>query len=766
MPDAVNRDALLAQVAALCRRALADDPAARELATGLGLNDGRVLERYAVGYAGHAFASALPAAGGVRQALAELGLLDHRGTVAIAGCLVIPVSDPRGLVIGLAAVAPDGTERLYPPDVPLHGLSPRRAASCPVVTTDTVVGALRLIQAGARDVLAINTAAAVAEGQALVQCRPAKAYVARGAHDLLAAVQAHEVPCYVVGIGPRPTLDDVRAAMDAAEAAPAPLAAGCVARVLDGRVEFDCGGRLYQLRDLDPRDHDRLRVRLRAVAGSAFHLDTLDLYSAVARTRFAGQAAGLLGCEAQAVEVDLMLVIRKLESIREADRRQSGTVVEAHRMTADEDQAARDYLRAPDLLERVVADMAALGYVGEDVNKRLGLLITVSRKLESPLSAIILSRAGAGKSRLMEVLAEMLPPEDLVSFTRLTPQALYYAARGSLSHKVLMAAEGEGLDGAEYPLRELISSKRLRLATPVRDAESGAHRIEEHEVEGPIALLYSSTKTAIHFENATRCFLLSLNESPEQTTDIHRAQRLARTAGGLGLRAERDALRALHRNVQRLLDRVVVVNPFAERLTFPSQPLEMRRENEKYLSLIDALALLHQHQRVRGTLEVGGRQVAYVEAAAADVRQANRLMTEVLRQGGDELAGPSRRLLELVRGLVEDRARATGAQPETVRFTRRDIREHTGWSDSQIKAHIGQLEDLELLLKGKAVRGAQLTYRLSTEAGGRRALPALTDPDDLPVVRKSEVVCTGLVTADTPISAGKTEGTPESSLKV
>lgn len=766
MADAVDRDRLLAQVAQLCHRALTEDPEARALATALGLTDFRILERFKSGYVGQSFAAALPSTGGVRKTLVELGLVDEQGAPSVSGCLLVPIPDPRGRVVGLAAIGPDGSERLFPPNVPLHGLSPWRRSGCPAVIVDTVVGALRLLQAGVEGVLAFNPVAVADEGQALAQNRPSKAHLLRGAHALLAAVQAFEVPCFLLDVGTRPTLDDVWGAMALAEPAPYPLAEGCAARVLDGRVEFDCGDRRYELRDLEPEDASRLRVRLRAMAGSAFHLDTLDLYSALARTRFSGQAAGLLGAEAGVIERDLMLVIRKLEAMREAGRRHGEKTLTGHQMTADEEQEALEYLRAPGLLDRIVADMSHLGYVGEDLNKRLGYLVAASRKLESPLSAIILSRAGAGKSRLMEILAEMVPPEDLVSFTRLTPQALYYAARGSLSHKILMAAEGEGLDGAEYPLRELISSKRLRLATPVRDAESGAHHIEQHEVEGPIALLYSSTKTAIHFENATRCFLLSLNESPEQTTDIHRAQRLARTAGGLGLRVERDALRVLHRNVQRLLDRVVVVNPFAERLTFPSQPLEMRREHEKYLSLIDALALLHQHQRVRGTLEVGGRQVAYVEAAAADVRQANRLMTEVLGQGADDLAGPSRRLLELVRGMVETRARATGAQPDTVRFTRRDIREHTGWSDSQIKAHIGQLEDLELLLKGKAVRGAQLTYRLSSEAGDRRTLPALTDPDDLPVVRKSEVVCSGLVTAETPISAGKHEGTPKSSLKV
>lgn len=182
----------------------------------------------------------------------------------------------------------------------------------------------------------------------------------------------------------------------------------------------------------------------------------------------------------------------------------------------------------------------------------------------------------------------------------------------------------------------------------------------------------------------------------------------------------------------------MVVNPFAPFLSFPTQPLEMRREHEKYLSLIDALALLHQHQRVRGVLNVDGRQVPYVEAAAADVREANRLMTAVLGQVGDALSGPSRDLLAFVRRYAQETAEAAGVAPEAVTFTRRQIREFSGWADWQIKEHIGQLEELELLSWRRTGRGTERTYSLSPDvlAGEGRAVVHLTDPDELPQGQK------------------------------
>jgi DNA primase len=46
-----------------------------------------------------------------------------------------------------------------------------------------------------------------------------------------------------------------------------------------------------------------------------------------------------------------------------------------------------------------------------------------------------------------------------------------------------------------------------------------------------------------------------------------------------------------------LLRPLAVVNPYVEQLTYPSDRLMHRREQKKYLALINAIALLHQQQR-------------------------------------------------------------------------------------------------------------------------------------------------------------------------
>lgn len=749
MADAVDLGRLLAQIGQLCRRALGEDPEGRAVAAALGLQDARLLEQFAVGYAGQSFAAALPTSGGVRGALADLGLLDAHGAPVIAGHLVVPVPDVRGQVVGLAAIGPDGTHLLFPTDVPLHGLSPRIVAGRPAVIVGTVLEAMRLLQAGVPTVLALNPAAAEAESRALTLNRPSKAFVDTSAPGVVAVLQRLEVPTYLLKVEPQATLAQIQAAIDAAEPAPAPVGVEATARVADGRVLFDCSGRRYELKDLDPDDPNRLRVQLRAVRGTDLHVDTLDLFAAGSRTKFAVAAAAFHTATAETVEGDLRIMIRKLESIREAERRRRKPRSGAYEMTEAEEAEALDYLGRPSLLDRVAQDLERLGFVGEQLAKRLGYLVTVSRKLESPLSAVVLSRAGSGKSTLLDLLGDLLPPEDLVRFTRMTPASLYYAGGGDLRNKVLLSGEDEGLEGCDYSLRELISAKVIRLAAPVRDGESGQFRIEQTEVRGPVSLLFSTTKPAIHFENLTRLFTLSMTESADQTHAIHMAQRLGRTAAGLARRPEQDALRKLHRNLHRLLRPLAVVNPFAEHLDFPTTPLETRREHAKYLSLIDASALLNQYQRPRGRTLVDGREIEFIEVAIEDIEVANSIMSEVLGEAGDGLARPSRELLGLVRRMVEDRARAEGRDPRHVIFNRRQIREHTGWSDAQVKAHVGQLLDLELLVRSQAGHGKTHCYQLRPVATGvaRGRLPGLTDPEKLrAMVRKSGVVGYGLVT--------------------
>jgi len=142
-------------------------------------------------------------------------------------------------------------------------------------------------------------------------------------------------------------------------------------------------------------------------------------------------------------------------------------------MTDAERTDALALLRRQDLLDQVARDIDALGYVGEETNKRLLYLVAVSRKLDDPLSAIVLSQSGAGKSGLTEVIEKLTPPEDVVLLTRLTPQSLYYVEPGFLDRKLVIVEERYGSIEADYSIRVLQSRKKLIAAAPVKDPATG-----------------------------------------------------------------------------------------------------------------------------------------------------------------------------------------------------------------------------------------------------------------------------------------------------
>ena len=190
----------------------------------------------------------------------------------------------------------------------------------------------------------------------------------------------------------------------------------------------------------------------------------------------------------------------------------------------------------------------------------------------------------------------------------------------------------------------------------------------------------------------------------------------------------------VHQDAQRLLEPVAVVNPFATRLSFSDARTRTRRDHVKYLTLIRAIALLHQHQRPRKTAAANGVPVSFIEVEREDILLANRLAHRVLHRSLDELPPGTRRLLELLEQLVAGQAAECGVSRERVRFTRREVRERLSWGDTQLKVHLARLVSLELVHAHRGAHG-QFVYELAWER--EQALegalsPGLIDPDQPP----------------------------------
>jgi hypothetical protein len=168
-----------------------------------------------------------------------------------------------------------------------------------------------------------------------------------------------------------------------------------------------------------------------------------------------------------------------------------------------------------------------------------------------------------------------------------------------------------------------------------------------------------------------------------------------------------------------------VANPYARHLTFLDDRTRTRRDHTKYLTLIDTIALLHQYQRPIQTIDRNGKRISYIEVTLEDIAVANRLVHEVLGRTLDELPPQTRRLLLLMDQMVSESCKRLKRDRSDYRFSRRDIREYTGWSYDQVRVHLDRLIELEYVLVHRGGRGQSFVYELLYDGKGQDGKPHL-----------------------------------------
>jgi len=496
-----------------------------------------------------------------------------------------------------------------------------------------------------------------------------------------------------------------------------PTAAPLPVEIDAKELRLTLADRVYSVRGIEKNlSYDQIKVWLRASRGDFMHIDTIELYQAKQRAAWLKACSVELGLSEEVLRGDYGKLLRVVEARQDEiiRRRLKPTDEEraAPALSPQQHEAAMALLRDPRLVDRIVADVEATGVVGEASNALVAYLACVSRKLDKPLAILIQSTTAAGKSTLMDALLALMPESERVQFSAMTGQSLFYLGETSMKHKILAIAEEEGVRQAAYSLKVLQSQGELTIASTGKDPATGDLQTKTYRVEGPVMLFLTTTAIDIDEELLNRCFVLTINESREQTAAIHAKQRSARTLAGLHAKAHSETVLATHRAAQQLLLPLAVVNPFAEQLTFASDRVRLRRDHQKYLALIDSIALLHQHQRLIRTATHAGKEIAYIEVTLEDIALANRLAHEVLGRSLDELPPQTRRLLGQVQTFVAQRAAVQVIEQSLVRFTRRELRVFTGMSEKQLRVHLDRLVELDYVLTHGGRHGQRFTYEL------------------------------------------------------
>jgi len=725
---------------------LKTSPEALEYLSKRGLHSEEATGKFRLGFANRTLGLRFPssdrvAGAAMRGRLQALGVLRESGHEHFNGSLVIPVFSRTGEVLGLyGRKITDGLRvgtplHMYLPG-PHCGVWNEEAleGSPEIILCESLIDALTFWCAGFRNV----TAAYGVNGFTPDHWAALKKY---GTQRVLLAYDRDEAGDRAAeGLGMELVAAGLSCArvlfprgMDANEYAlkVAPAAKGlqvllnraewlgwaAVAVVVGDEVVVSIEDRRYRVRGLEKNaSFEVMKVNVVASREEGFHVDTLDLYAARPRAAFIKLAAVEMGVKEEVVKRDLGRVLLKLEELQEERR---GKALEpkqvAVSMSEDERAAALALLRDTRLTDRILEDFAACGVVGEETNKLVGYVAAVSRHLEAPLAVLIQSSSAAGKSSLMDSILAFVPEEQRVEYSAMTGQSLFYMGETDLKNKVLAIAEEEGVSRAAYALKLLQSEGALTMASTGKDGATGRLVTRQYRVEGPVMIFRTTTAIHLDEELLNRCLVLTVDEDREQTRAIHRLQRERQTLDGVLLRRRRDELVKLHRNAQRRLRPLFVVNPFALSLTFLDARTRTRRDHMKYLTLNRAVALLHQHQRP--LKEAHG--VSYIEVSVSDIAVANRLAHEVLGRSLDELPPQTRRLLLLLDEMapVVDRS--------DFRFSRKEVRLFTGWGDTQLRVHLRRLEDLEFLVAHRGGRGQSFVYELVFVRGELDAQPVM-----------------------------------------
>ena len=389
----------------------------------------------------------------------------------------------------------------------------------------------------------------------------------------------------------------------------------------------------------------------------------LDLYNDVQTDKLIRKTAERLEVGTSAITKAIADITTQLELYRlqQIEQQQTAKEVKKKILSPQEREEAINFLMQPELMERTNEAIGKAGVIGENSNRLLMYIIFTSRKRENPLHVISFGSSGAGKSHLQEKVAELIPEEDKIESTSLTSNALYYFGEYDLQHKLILIEDMDGAEGVLYAIRELISKKHIIKMVPLKDSK-GVTRTITFKVKGPVTVAGCTTQESIYEDNANRSFLVYVDESKMQDEDIMSYQR-KKSAGTIN-NEEEKSIKQLLQNSQRLLQPVVVRNPFAEQLRLPDEVFKPRRTNAHYLQFIEAVTFYHQYQREKQTDKATGE--TYINTTLEDIAEANKLMKEILLRKSDELTGACRNYFEQLKQLLQQQKQST--------FTNKEIR--------------------------------------------------------------------------------------------
>lgn len=374
--------------------------------------------------------------------------------------------------------------------------------------------------------------------------------------------------------------------------------------------------------------------------------------------------------------VEIERFVNTNENNRQVDEQKEKAEEKTHYSKPITQNSTIDFLQQADLLKRLNDLIEQSGIIGEENSRLLLLIIASSYKTKQPLHAIVQGSSGSGKTHLIGKIADLMPPEDVLRFTRITESSLYNWGEYELVNKLLIIEDLDGLkEEAMFAMRELISNQRLSSSVSIKDKKGNIKSVKK-EVKGVFSSLSATTKGEIYEDNMSRSFLLAVDESKEQTDRIIHYQN-KRIAGEINPEQQQQAKELLQKII-RALKEEEVQNPYATQIQLPENVHKKRRLNEMFQSIIKQITIINQYQR----RTQNGRIVTQIE----DIENAVKILFDSIILKIDELDGSLRQFYEKLKKRFK-----------TDDFTRFEAMETTGFKKTQLQHYLNQLVQLEYI---------------------------------------------------------------------
>jgi DNA primase len=448
----------------------------------------------------------------------------------------------------------------------------------------------------------------------------------------------------------------------------------------------------YSIRGGLRNDMDSLRVSLvietiKPTSHYRKYRNKADLYENKQVEKIAREASDKLDLRADLVELDLNKLTDLLEQYRDVLFERGKDQARHPLVKTDPAMMARcrEFLSGPDLTERLNRMISQAGVVGEETNRLFLFIIATSYKMPDTLHALIQGSTGSGKTHLLARISSLIPREDVKRFTRVTDSSFYNYGAYDLQNKLICLEDLDGMkEEAQLAFRELQSREMLSTSTTGQD-EKGNLRAYEKVVYGPIASLACTTRGEVYEDNMSRCFMIAVDESREQTQRVIRYQN-KKASGQIDARQEQETARFLQ-NCIRLLQPCPVINPYADKVHLPEEAHKIRRLNELYQSFVKQVTLVHQFARKKDSQ---GRLIT----AKEDLQTAAEIMFDSILLKIDELDGSLRLFYERLKDYIKAMG---GEHYRTYTFSQREVRQALNLSKSQVQRYIYDLLSLEYI---------------------------------------------------------------------